>query len=46
VTTLPTSLLNPLMRVNANVIDLTEVTFGERKLSRRGQECQRSDATK
>jgi hypothetical protein len=35
VTTRPTSPLNPLMRVDANVIDLAEVTFGERKLSRR-----------
>jgi hypothetical protein len=30
------------MRVDANVIDLAEVTFGERKLSRSRHECQRS----
>ena len=45
VTIRPTSLLNPLMRVDANVIDLTEVTFGERKLWRRGHECQRGVRT-
>src|SRR6185437_5530101 len=44
VTFRPVSLLNPLIRTKANVFDLAEVTFGERKLSRRRWECQRARA--